>query len=256
MNKPALLFSLTLPVICFSAALQAEATKGQFGLGATMTNRFSVYDSYDNNIEIHPHLQYRGERFNILENTMSYNFSNNPDMRMELIGKLENRGHEADTLDAFRGMEDRDPGFGAGGRFALRTDLGMFRVDATSDISGTHKGQVVDASFGPDIYQQHWNGQKELSVNMLAGVKWESDEVVNHYYGVRDSESTASRAAYQGEAALTPYVGLNGSVAFSPNVTLDANVIYQKLPQEIANSPLVDDDQTVEVGVGLTYWFD
>ncbi|MGB1011683.1 MAG: MipA/OmpV family protein [Thiolinea sp.] len=257
MNKNRLLFNATLITLLSCSQLQAEATKkGRFGLGVSTSNRFSVYQGADNEFEIHPHLQYRGERFNILGDTMGYNFSNSGNLRFEVIGKAINRGYDAKHLTELKGMADRDPGFDAGGRAALQTDMGMFSIDATTDISSTHKGQTVDIRFGPDIYKQHWDGQREVSLNMLAGAKWESDKVVDYYYGVRNNETNSERTAYKGQSALTPYVGLDAQLRLSKNITVDGQVIYQKLPGEIANSPIVEDDQMVNAGVGLTYWFD
>ena len=153
-------------------------------------------------------------------------------------------------------MDERDISFDVGGRAALQTELGLLSIDATTDISGTHKGQAVDIRFGPDIYQQHWQGKRELDVSLLAGAKWESAEVVNYYYGVRANEATATRSAYQGKAAITPYIGLHTKMHLSPKLTLDSQVLYQHQPDEISNSPIVTDDQTVTANVGLTYWFD
>lgn len=257
MNKPHLMLSGILPIILCVPAVQAEAEKGQFGIGLSTSNRLSFYegDSGEHVIEIHPHLQYRGERFNILGDTMAYNFSNAPGFRMEVIGKAENRGYDAGSLDVLKGMADRDMSVDVGGRVALHTGMGLLSADVTTDASGTHKGQTIDVRFGPDLYKQQWNGSRELSLGVLAGIKWESDEVVNYYYGVRDSEATANRAAYQGKAAVTPYVGLDARLSLTPHITLDGNILYQNHPDEIADSPIVDSDQSVEANLGLTYWF-
>lgn len=255
MNKTNLILITAFPIMTYCSTLQAETTKGQFGIGVTTSNRFSFYEDDNTNIEIHPHLQYRGERFNILGDTMGYNFSSNENLRFEIIGKTENRGYADSELKALKGMSDRNPSFDIGGRAALHTDMGLFSIDATTDASSTHKGQAVDIRFGPDIYKQKWNGAREISLGMLAGAKWESAEVVNYYYGVRDSEVTADRAAYQGKAAITPYIGMNAQVNLTPHLTLDGNILYKKTPDEIANSPLVDDDQAIEANLGVTYWF-
>ncbi len=256
MNKAKFLLTIALPFFTYCSALQAETNKGQFGIGVTTNNRFIVYQDGDNTFGIHPHLQYRGERFNILGNTLSYNFSNYDNVRFEVIGKTTPRGYEADNLDILKGMTEREPSFDAGGRVTLKTGMGLLSVDATTDASGTHKGQIVDARFGPDIYQQRWDGQRALDVSLLAGAKWESDEVVDYYYGVRASEATANRSDYQGKAAITPYIGLDAKMQLSPKFTLDGQVLYQHQPDEIANSPIVSDDKTVTANIGLTYWFD
>lgn len=256
MKKTNLMLTTTLSMIIYCSALQAESSTGQFGIGVTSNNRFTVYQDGDNTFGIHPHLQYRGERFNILGDTMSYNFSNYDNVRFEVIGKTTSRGYEADNLDTLKGMTEREMSFDAGGRVALNTAMGMFSADVTADASGTHKGQTVDVRFGPDIYQQRWQGQRELDVSLLAGAKWESDEVVDYYYGVRANEATANRSVYEGKAAITPYIGLDAKMQLSPKFTLDGQVLYQHQPDEITNSPIVADDKTVTANVGLTYWFD
>ena len=86
-------------------------------------------------------------------------------------------------------------------------------------------------------------------------MKWQSDEVVDYYYGVKDKEATATRAAYKGKAAATPYIGLDGKANITKKITLTGSVLYMDQPNEITGSPLVDDGHDVVVNAGLTYWF-
>ena len=81
-------------------------------------------------------------------------------------------------------------------------------------------------------------------------VKWQSEDLVDYYYGVRDVEALPGRPAYHPGAAVVPELALLATRAFG-QWTLFGRVGHSWLPDEIADSPIVDADSRTTVMLGL-----
>ncbi|PWQ93280.1 MipA/OmpV family protein [Leucothrix pacifica] len=232
------------------------ATPNRFGVGLNLTNNPMIYDAQDGDYRAGIHLQYRGKRFNMNQDSMAYRFFNRNNFHVEGLVKYESRGFESNDYKAFEGLSDRDESADLGLRAGYETPYGTLTLDATKDISDTHEGHEADLRFGPGLYAESPSGNgNNASFGLIAGVKWQSDKTVDYYYGVKDSEATATRAAYKGKAAVTPYIGIGGQTSIGRNVTLSGSVIYKDQPDEITDSPLVNDDHDIAANLGFTYWF-
>lgn len=252
--KKTMIAVASMLAVVVSSSLQAEE-RGRIGMGINLNNKLDIYNNADSDAAAGIHLQYRGERLNIDEETIAYKLSDTEKYQIEIMARSENRGLEDDDLKDFTGLTERDPSLDAGFRAGMKTRYGLLSVEATGDISGTHNGQEVDLRFGPDFYQKAWDGKREVSVGALAGVKWQSKDVVDYYYGVSGGEATASRAAYKGDDAIIPYVGIEAKANLSKHFSMHGNVLYKDRPDEITNSPLVNKNNDGELNLGMTYWF-
>jgi outer membrane protein len=95
-----------------------------------------------------------------------------------------------------------------------------------------------------------------VSVAPILGANWQDKKGVDYYYGVNNSEVTATRKAYKGKAAITPFVGLELEAKLSKHFSLIGGAKYKHLPTAITESPLTKDKKgDYHVNVGLTYWF-
>lgn len=246
MTYERLTLAFALPLLLFSA-------KGHAEFGFSATTHSSHYKGKDGYLNLSP--QYRGEKVNLDESSLSYAIKDSDKYRVELLGQVEARGYDSDSSAEFKGMDDRDPSLGIGGRFSKKTPYGELSATVTRDISSTHNGEEIDLRFGPKPYETPWQGKRELDVGFLAGVKWQSSDVIDYYYGVKPSEVTNTRSEYKGKTAITPYIGAKAEAVLSKHFTAHANVIYTDLPKEISDSPIVDGDNDVALTAGLTYWF-
>lgn len=252
--KKTMITLASMLAIAVSSGLQAEE-RGRIGIGINLNNSPDLYNNADSDAAAGIHFQYRGERLNIDEETIAYKLSDTEKYQIEVMARSESRGLEKDDLKDFTGLKERDESLDAGFRAGMKTRYGLLSVEATGDISGTHNGQEVDVRFGPDFYQKAWDGKREVSIGALAGVKWQSKDVVDYYYGVSSAEATASRAAYKGDDAITPYVGIEAKANLTKHFSMQGNVLYKDRPDEITNSPLVNKSNDGEINMGMTYWF-
>lgn len=254
------LTTTAIGLLVLAANTQAADQSNRFGVGLYADNERSIYDGQsggdDVKIEGVISFQYRSDKLNADENSASYKFFDNGKYQFEVIGNHDDRGYTASDSPKLASMAERKNSWDLGGRVAAKTGLGTISLAATGDVSGKHKGQEVDLKFSQDLFRKGPKGNpRSVSLDLQAGVKWQSDEVIDYYYGVKNSESTSARAAYNGKDAITPYVGLTARTNITEHVTFDVGAVYKHFPDEITKSPIVDKDHDVELKAGLTYWF-
>jgi outer membrane protein len=152
-------------------------------------------------------------------------------------------------------MDERESSVGLGLRAGYKTAIGLVSLDATKDVSDKHDGAEAELRIGPDFYSERAGKARNMDFGVIGGVKWQSDDTVDYYYGVKSSEATADRTAYKGKAAVTPYIGVAGQGNITKNLTFNTSAVYLHAPDEITDSPIVDKDHDIQVNAGLTYWF-
>ncbi|MDJ0939020.1 MAG: MipA/OmpV family protein [Woeseiaceae bacterium] len=163
-----------------------------------------------------------------------------------LVG-VQTTGYGSGESPALAGMARRDWTL-QGGFIAGRSLFGVqVDADVQTDLLGEHNGQEYTLRFARqfDIGRQY--------VVPQVAIRHQSSRLVNHYYGVRPEEALPTRPAYVPGGATTPQIALEWGWRLLPRwfVTLNAGVEF--LPDEIRNSPIVDQDTRVTFRAGLAY---
>ncbi len=259
-NNALVLATTAINLLILTTSAQSAEQSSRFGIGLFADSERSIYDGHSGSDELKMEgtiaFQYRGEKFNADEKSASYKFFDNQKYQIEVIGNHDDRGYQASDSSKLTGMSERKSSLDLGGRVSTTTRMGTVSFEATTDVSGRHKGQEADLKFSQGLFRQGPKASpRSVSVDLEAGVKWQSDEVVDYYYGVKGNEATTTRSAYAGKDAMTPYVGLTARTNIMEHVTFDIGAVYKHYPDEITNSPIVDKDHDVEFNAGLTYWF-
>lgn len=160
-------------------------------------------------------------------------------------------GYEEDDSSELRGMDDRDWSIDGGLGLSWMTDVGLFGVTFVTDMLGRHNGQELDLSY-TILFQ--WGG---FDFVPSLGVRWKSENLVDYYYGVNDDEirfdGAVSRASYDGNDAVNPYLQLAVRRKLSDRWSLLGAVQYEWLDSEITDSPIVDDDYEASFLLGILY---
>jgi hypothetical protein len=132
---------------------------------------------------------------------------------------------------------------------ALGRKIGGIRVDAMAqtDILGEHDGQEYTLKFAKAFEWQNYYLVPQFDI------LYQSEDLVNHYFGVRPSEELPGRPAYQPGAAVTYSASLEWGWRFHPKWFVYANAGIDTVPSEIRNSPVVDKDNTWSLSLGLAY---
>ena len=231
-----------------------------FGLTLGADNQNKRYKNPKDDAKAVLGVEYRGKNLNIDRKAISYDFTNSENYTkgyaIEAILKDKNRGFEAKDRKLFTGMDDRNPSIDVGARGVVKTKYGPVIMEMTRDVNAS-KGYEADLRLGGIApHTAHWTGKRDLSFAPLVGVKYQSGKVVDYHYGVKSSEATASRAAYSGKAATTPYIGIESQFNITRHVSMNAGAIYERRDDAIRNSPLTSNKKSdVLMNLGVTYWF-
>jgi len=160
-------------------------------------------------------------------------------------------GYEEDDSSLLEGMDDRDWSVDGGLGVSWLTDIGLFGVTFVTDLLGRHNGQELDFSY---TILFKWAGFDFIP---SAGVRWRSENVVDYYFGVESDEirfdQAISRASYEGDDAVDPYLRLAVRHKLGGRWSLLAAVQYEWLDSEITDSPIVDEDYDASVLLGIMY---
>jgi len=152
-------------------------------------------------------------------------------------------------------MEDRHAVAGLGARAIVA--IGNAELQSAVFYNPIDDDDVRDAESGSSaslaIALPVNVGRFEVSPSL--GYEWYSKEVVDFLYGVNTAEVSATRAAFNGKDAGVGFIGVEATGMLTDHLRLSGGVRYESLPDEISDSPLVDDEHTVRARIGLGWIF-
>ena len=94
-----------------------------------------------------------------------------------------------------------------------------------------------------------------FTVTPQIAVSYLSDDLANYYYGTLDEEVARGVTDYKPDAVLIPQVGISLMRPFGNHWAMLASLRYMSLPDELADSPLIESDTSASAFLGLTYRF-
>lgn len=197
-----------------------------------------------------PLLTYVGEKVYVVGPRAGYNLIKNRWISANLVAEYIFAGDAFDDSPFLDGMKDRRDTLMSGADLNLR-GIGKWRLEfsVTTDVLGRHEGQEANASVGYAFRGDRW------SVSPSVGMVWHSSNYNNYYYGVRTSEATESRPAYDPGASVEFSVGFFGRYEISDAWSLLGSVRGELLSDEIQDSPIVDKETVTSTFLGLNYAF-
>lgn len=255
-----------LSALALSGALAittANALAGEWRVGGALLGGNNPYKDGDNMIALLPTVAYKGERFHAnLGNPgisffrgaadfggLGYSLYSTENFQIDLVGRLRMMGLDPDEEDEWDGLDERKPGFDAGVSLLWQTAMGEFDLELLTDVSNRSDGQEVLLSYAYPIIRGDWTLRPEV------GVSWQSSDLTDYYFGVDADEVRAGRAAYEADASVTPFAGVQVEYAVSRQIHLIGGVGYGRLGDEISDSPIVDGGNVGGAYMGLTYTF-
>ncbi|HTF96906.1 MAG TPA: MipA/OmpV family protein [Cellvibrio sp.] len=136
----------------------------------------------------------------------------------------------------------------AGIEYQFSLDAVHVQFQYLSEFTGLHRGDEARLSVA-----RHWvNGKHHLITSV--GAVWQSNEVVNYYYGVTPAEADGE-GPYAAGNAVSGIVRVDWNYELTERWDLRLLASYRQLPDEIAASPLINDNKVITVFVGGVYHF-
>ncbi len=228
---------------------QGDGLHGIIGLGVLF--RTEPIETVDNRIWPLPLLIMRHGNFFIDGLEMGYHAVEGVNGQINIIFRPRLEGFNANDSAFLDGMADRDFSIDGGIASTWRQETLEVKFSAVTDVLRKNKGKEMTLSVGNTYIL---TGRMLLFTPSL-GLRWQSEELINYYYGVIPTEARADRPAYKGEATMNYTAAINATYSLSKRSTLFADVEYERFGDDISDSPLVEGEQIFTVFFGYGWQF-
>ena len=144
---------------------------------------------------------------------------------------------------------DRDYAIELGVEVLSDGPWGALQLSAFHDVSGTHEGFELFAD-----YSYGWRDQR-LYIEPSIGVSYKSADLNNYYWGVTADEASVVVAPYEVKAGFNWHARLMVGYQLSRHLGLSLVAEYERMNDEAAASPIVDERDVLGYFAGMTYRF-
>ncbi|MCA1325907.1 MipA/OmpV family protein [Herbaspirillum sp. alder98] len=230
-----------------ASAADPQATTWALGVAAGVER--SPYRGYGNKTRALPLLMYNGSRFRFVGTTADLKLGALGPVSFDLRAKYADDGYKAGDAPILNGMEERKDGFWAGAHAMWRNPYADLSLEWLTDASGHSSGQTLK------LLAEHRFKTGRLTFVPYLGANWMSSNYVDYYFGVRQNEATAQRAAYRGGSTTNLVGGLRTDFSFTQSQSLFLDLRLTHFGSGITDSPLVDRSSAAAVRAGYLYRF-
>jgi outer membrane protein len=233
-------------------AMAEETEEKNNVIGAGVVIASSPYEGDDANVYPFPIVKWRNERFFVEGIKGGVIVYENDDVRGDVFLSPRLMGYDADDSEYLNGMENREYSMDGGVRFKwFIPNFEKFALQASfaTDLLGEHHGHEATAGFSKELKGDIYSATPSI------GVKWQSENLADYYYGVRDIEGTATRRFYESGDAFNYYADLNFNLGLSEELVLVTYFGVEFLADDITDSPIVEDDVILTGVVGIAKRF-
>jgi len=231
------------------AAPATDPQASTWALGLAGGVEQSPYRGYGNKTRALPWLMYNGSRFRFAGTTADLKLGALGPVWFDLRVKYADDGYKAGDAPILNGMEERKGGFWAGAHMMWRNPYADLSLEWLTDASRHSSGQTAKL-----LAEHRFNSGRFTFVPYL-GANWMSSNYVDYYFGVRQNEAAAQRAAYHGGATTNLVGGLRTDVSLTQSQSLLLDLRVTRFGSGITDSPLVDRSSAAAVRVGYLYRF-
>lgn len=215
-------------------------------LGAAGMWQNGLYREVDSSIQAYPFITWRAGRFYLRGPGLGVDLWSNEDWSLDAFAQWRFDGYDADDSDFLDGMDDRRESLDAG--LEIERDLGAYgrlSLAAKADTLGRSDGQELELQWSYPLRY----------VEAQVRARWQSDSLVDYYFGVEDAEARPGRPAYEPGSGLTWSVGLLSVQPLGKRWLAIVGASVDLLPDSIQDSPIVDASTRTRVFGALAWRF-
>lgn len=148
-------------------------------------------------------------------------------------------------LAGFESITTRKGDINFGIRGSRTSGQNIMQFELLHDVHDAHNGAIASVQFGQRYQVRNWN------IHALAGVRYFSGDVIDHYFGVSDAEATQSVVAYDAEQGFFPTIKIGATLPINEKWIFRTSAEYSKLPRSVRESPLAQGDNIYGVSAGI-----
>jgi len=193
---------------------------------------------------------YEGKRAFLEAYRFGLKLNETPDSRFDVFLGYHFEGFPYDRIPAsLAGMANRDTGVDLGVRYQQRKPWGTLFGELLHDASGASNGTEVRAGYRYDRAVGKLRVQPQFTLVARDG------NLNDYYFGVRPSEATAIRPAYEPGGGLNGEIGFSAAYRLSDRWRVIGGIFATRLSSGIRASPIVEDHTQLSGLLGLAYDF-
>lgn len=244
-----------LGITCSSAALaqtssvEPTPSQSEWSLGAGVVTQQKIYRGIDRDNYVLPLATYENKWVSLGVPRADFKLYSTDSLSLRLRARYDGDGYDPDDSSFLTGMDKRKSSIWVGGALLWKNDIANVSAEVLTDSMGNSKGTragiQVDRRFGFGSF----------GLTPRVGVEWFDKKYVDYYYGVRASEATPARSAYQGDSTTAVDVGLRLDYSPAARHTLFLDVSAKRFGSSIKDSPIVEKATQTTVGLGYLYRF-
>lgn len=226
-----------------AARARVEPEGFLYGVGLAVNRQ--IYRGYDRRVILLPILGYRGEKLLVFGPFVRYALAQSGALTFSIQAAPRFQGFDESDSDLFAGMDERKISMDLGFGLEYASDNFKLELSSLHDLLGRSDGSEIGLSASKVYRSGSWFIEPALGLSYL------NRRHVDYYYGVDADEVASFRPAYDGDDALN----FNLGVSFTTPAIFDGlariGLEYTRFDDEIADSPLVDEDDSL--GLIFTY---
>lgn len=251
MRKPnASLLVKSLPFTLLPFAIQAQATELDASLGVASSWQQSYVIGEDDDPKYLPYINVQYGLFVLNYDGLGITKKVGKADQFSALFNLRESTIDHGDNDVLSNLKKRDDATDLALLWTHNTSLVDFTGGVVFDVSDTHQG--YEALLG---LSKQYVTQKFGIFKPAATISYQSEDLVDYYYGVSTAEADAKIAAYEGDASVNAQLSFTHIYPINDNWHTATVVSYDYLGSGISDSPIVERDNYWTGALALFYKF-
>jgi outer membrane protein len=146
-------------------------------------------------------------------------------------------------------VPDRDYAIELGVELLTDGNWGRLQASAFHDVSSTHEGYELYAD-----YSYGWRKQR-LYIEPSIGASYKSADLNNYYWGITEEEAGVVVEPYEADAGINWHARFMIGYQLSRHWAVSLVAEYERINDEAAASPIVEDGNVLGYFAGVSYRF-
>jgi outer membrane protein len=231
-------------------AATVPVASGGAGLGLALRFENSHYRGGGTRHDFVPLYVYEGKRVFLEAYRVGLKLHETPDSRFDVFAAYRFEGFPYDRIPvSLAGMANRGTGVDLGIGYQQRRSWGTLFGEVLSDTGGASDGNEIRVGYRYDLAL----GRLQLQPRLVLAAR--DARMNNYYYGVRPSEATTTRAAYDPGGGVNTELGLSAVYRLSERWRLTGGVSATRWASSVRASPIVENRTQLAGHLGLAYDF-
>jgi len=251
--------AIVLLMAMFAAPVQADEIVPPIGadrpliLGAGVIYRDKTYRGYSDSDKAQPIplVLWENDTFFVRGGSAGWKAWTDETWEIAVLAEFRGDGYDSGDADILTGMDDRDKTVDGGASVAWRNGAWGVKATWVHDLANKHEGYEARGEVSYTFTPGNW------AIKPSAGVVYQSDDLVDYYYGVQNDEAVPLlRPAYSADAEVI--YRLQTAATWSPGGSkwhILAGVRADFQGDEFDDSPITNDDTFLMYVLAAGYRF-